>query len=164
MEPPSESVFILGGEGGKGTVANGGSGGVGGGCSAGAGAAGQTSKPGDLYGGSSTYPYCGAGGSSGGSSCGSIFATIPQGTSGPGGTAPGSRNGGMSGGGGGSRAGGRAGGGGGYSRAVVSVGRMEAIPVWVGEAGYPSYAKPGKGIVVVAWGRPIDPYYHESGN
>ncbi|XP_035673048.1 uncharacterized protein LOC118413629 [Branchiostoma floridae] len=147
-----------GGEGGKGTVADGGQGGVGGGCSAGAGAAGQTSGGGGgLVPGSSTHPFCGAGGSSGGSSCGSEFEDMPPGKSGPGGEEPTSRKGGQYGGGGGSRAGGRAGGGGGYSRAVIRVTPGERIAVTVGEAGTPHYAKPGDGVVVVAWGREIDP-------
>ncbi|XP_019626214.1 PREDICTED: uncharacterized protein LOC109471365 [Branchiostoma belcheri] len=147
-----------GGEGGKGTVADGGQGGVGGGCSAGAGAAGQTSGGGGgLVPGSSTHPFCGGGGSSGGSSCGSEFENMPPGKSGPGGEEPTSRKGGQYGGGGGSRAGGRAGGGGGYSREVIRVAPGERIAVTVGRAGTPHYAKPGDGVVVVAWGREIDP-------
>ncbi|XP_035667178.1 uncharacterized protein LOC118409908 isoform X2 [Branchiostoma floridae] len=151
-------AISLGGEGGEGTVAFGGQGGVGGGCSAGAGAAGQTSGGGGgLVPGSSTHPFCGAGGSSGGSSCGTGLADIPPGKSGPGGEDPDGRRGGQYGGGGGSRAGARAGGGGGYSRAEVHVIPGERIAVTVGEAGTPHYAKPGDGVVVVAWGREIDP-------
>ncbi|XP_078607085.1 uncharacterized protein LOC144879470 [Branchiostoma floridae x Branchiostoma japonicum] len=151
-------AISLGGEGGEGTVAFGGQGGVGGGCSAGAGAAGQTSGGGGgLVPGSSTHPFCGAGGSSGGSSCGTGLADIPPGKSGPGGEDPDGRRGGQYGGGGGSRAGARAGGGGGYSRAEVHVTPGERIAVTVGEAGTPHYAKPGDGVVVVAWGREIDP-------
>jgi len=82
---------------------------------------------------------------------------MSTGKSGPGGEEPTSRKGGQYGGGGGSRAGGRAGGGGGYSRAVIRVTPGERIAVTVGEAGTPHYAKPGDGVVVVAWGREINP-------
>lgn len=141
-------------------MASGGQGGVGGGCSAGAGAAGQTSGGGHggMEAGSSTHPFCGAGGSSGGSSCGREFASIPPGTSGPGGIDPKGRSGGFYGGGGGSRAGGRAGGGGGYSRAVIDVVGGQRIPLTVGKKGSPAYwaGQPAPGVVVIAWGGPIN--------
>lgn len=77
--------------------------------------------------------------------------------SGPGGENPSGASGGQYGGGSGGSAGGRGGGGGGYSFATIQLNSRRDVVITVGDAGSPSFAQPGKGVVVVAWGGKVDP-------
>ena len=122
-------VFILGGEGGRGSLRNGGNGTI-----EGSGAAGETSRGcGRLAPGDSQLPFAAPG-------------STPDCTM--------ARIGNKYGAGGKGASGGRAGGGGGYSRAIVRVRPYEKITVSPGRGGQSNGLN---GVCVASWGGPINP-------